>query len=129
MANPEAAALLRIARRDLRAAERLQDPAIDEASWGFFVQQAIEKALKAWLLLVGEQSPPIHNLTVLFQRLADRLGADALEPFQELVAFTDFAVQFRYDDALEPIGLDRLVWQQRTAALVQHVETLLASGH
>jgi len=129
VANPEAAALLRIARRDLRAAERLQDPAIDEASWGFFVQQAIEKALKAWLLLVGEPSPPIHNLTLLFQRLADRLGAVALEPFQELVAFTDFAVQFRYDDALEPIGLDRLVWQQRAAALVQHVETLLASGH
>lgn len=128
MANPEAAALLRIARRDLRAAERLQDPAIDEASWGFFVQQAVEKALKAWLLLVGEQPPPIHNLTLLFQRLADRLDAVALEPFQELVAFTDFAVQLRYDDALDPIGLDRSLWQQRAEALVQYVETLLASG-
>jgi HEPN domain-containing protein len=110
------------------AAERLQDPAIDEASWGFFVQQAVEKALKAWLLLVGEQPPPIHNLTLLFQRLVDRLGADALEPFLELVAFTDFAVQFRYDDALEPIGLDRALWQQRATLLVQHVEALLTSG-
>ena len=79
MANPEAAALLRIAWRDLRATERLQDPGIDEASWGFFVQQAVEKALKAWLLLLGESPAPIHNLTVLFWRIADRQGM--VEPF------------------------------------------------
>ena len=32
MANPEALAMLRIARRDLKAAQVLQDNAIDEAS-------------------------------------------------------------------------------------------------
>ena len=123
MANPEAAALLRIAWRDLRAAERLQDPGIDEASWGFFVQQAVEKALKAWLLLLGESPAPIHNLTVLFRRIADRQGM--VEPFLALEAFTDFAVQFRYDDALESMGLDRLSWQQRASALVRHVDALM----
>jgi HEPN domain-containing protein len=123
VANPEAAALLRIAWRDLRAAERLQDPAIDEASWGFFVQQAVEKALKAWLLLMAESPPPIHNLTVLFRRIADRQGA--VDPFLSLEAFTDFAVQFRYDDQLEPMGLDRLAWQQRATALVRHVDALM----
>ena len=45
MANPEAQALLRIARRDLKAAEVLQIPSIDESSWGFQIQQAVEKAL------------------------------------------------------------------------------------
>ena len=40
MANPEAQALLRIARRDLKAAEVLQIPSIDESSWGFQIQQA-----------------------------------------------------------------------------------------
>ena len=35
MANPEAQALLRIARRDLKAAEVLQIPSIDKSSWGF----------------------------------------------------------------------------------------------
>ena len=49
MANPEAQALLRIARRDLKAAEVLQIPSIDESSWGFQIQQAVEKSLKAWL--------------------------------------------------------------------------------
>ncbi len=123
MANPEAAALLRIAWRDFRAAERLQDPSIDEASWGFFVPQAVEKAFKAWLLLMAEPAPPMHNFTVLFQRIADRHGA--VEPFLPLEAFTDFAVQFRYDDALEPMGLDRLAWQQRATALVRHVDALM----
>lgn len=32
MANPDAAAMLRIARRDLKAAAVLQDPGIDEAN-------------------------------------------------------------------------------------------------
>jgi len=49
MANPEALALLRIARRELKAASLLQDPAAPEANWGFQIQQAVEKALKAWL--------------------------------------------------------------------------------
>ncbi len=51
MANPEALALLKIARRDLTAAALLQDPSADEANWGFQIQQAIEKALKG--LVVG----------------------------------------------------------------------------
>jgi len=41
--------MLTIARRDLKAAQALQDASISEASWGFQVQQAVEKALKAWL--------------------------------------------------------------------------------
>ena len=43
MANPEAQALLRIARRDLKAAEVLQIPSIDKSSWGFQIQQAVKK--------------------------------------------------------------------------------------
>ena len=72
MANPEALALLKIARRDLTAAALLQDPSADEANWGFQIQQAIEKALKAWLLGLGDDPPFIHNLTALFGRLTDR---------------------------------------------------------
>jgi HEPN domain-containing protein len=40
MANPEAERLLRIARRDLRMARQLLDPDVEEASWGWAVQQA-----------------------------------------------------------------------------------------
>ncbi|MFO7630734.1 MAG: hypothetical protein R6W06_14710 [Prochlorococcaceae cyanobacterium] len=35
MANPEALAMLRIARRALKAAQALQENEIAEASWGF----------------------------------------------------------------------------------------------
>lgn len=41
MANPESESLLKIARRDLQAASLLQDPAADEANWGFQIQQAV----------------------------------------------------------------------------------------
>jgi len=37
--------MLRIARRDLKAARALQEPSIDEASWGFQIQQVVEKSL------------------------------------------------------------------------------------
>lgn len=38
MVKPEALAMLRIARRDLQAAQLLQDKEIDEAIWGFQIQ-------------------------------------------------------------------------------------------
>lgn len=46
----EAARMLRLAQRDLKAALSMIDPDLfDEASWGFHLQQATEKALKAWI--------------------------------------------------------------------------------
>jgi HEPN domain-containing protein len=123
MASPEAQALLQIARRDLKAAEVLQDPAVDEANWGFQIQQAVEKALKAWLFSLGEEPPLIHNLTALLDRVADAGGV--VEPFLALEAFTVFAVQFRYDAEPEPMELDRPQWQQRAVELVEHVERIV----
>ena len=93
MANPDALAMLRIARRDLTAAAMLQDLSIDEANWGLQIQQAVEKALKAWLFGLGDDPPFIHNLTALFERISDRGGM--VEPYLPLEAFTAFAVQFR----------------------------------
>ena len=125
MANPEALAMLRIARRDLKAAQVLQDNAIDEAIWGFQIQQAVEKALKAWLLHLGEDPPLIHNLTALLERI-DRAGAE-VEHFRCLEAFTIFAVQFRYDADPEPMRLDRSHWLRRAEQLVDHVASLLGA--
>lgn len=106
MAIPEALVLLRIARRDLRAAVLLQNPAADEANWGFQIQQAVEKALKAWL----------------FGRITDRGGL--VEPFLALEAFTAFAVQFRYDAEPEQMNLDRQHWHQQAEVLVDHVAAI-----
>lgn len=126
MAHPEALDLLRIARRDLQAALLLQDPAADEANWGFQIQQATEKSLKAWLLCLDDDPPFIHNLTALFGRIMDR-GGD-VDPFLPLEAFTAFAVQFRYDADPEPMDLDREYWRQQAQTLLDHVTMICAAS-
>ena len=62
MDSPEAARLLRIARRDLKMARRLLDPDVEEASWGWAAQQCLEKTLKAWLRTTGVMPPATHDL-------------------------------------------------------------------
>ncbi len=104
-----AAGFLRIAHRDLRTASAMADASLfEEATWGFHLQQAIEKALKAWLL---------------FQMLRDQ-GA-AVEPFVGLSRFTLFAVVWRYDEEPDVEHLDRTVWNQLCAELLDHVGSLL----
>ncbi len=125
MANPEAQAMLLIARRDLKAARALQDNAIDEAIWGFQIQQAVEKALKAWLFDLGAVPPLIHNLTALMERIAG-FGTN-VDQFRRLEAFTIFAVQFRYDADPEPMGLDRAQWLRQVEQLVEHVATQIGA--
>lgn len=126
MAEADARSMLTIARRDPKAAWILQDASIADASWGFQVQQVVEKALKAWLFQLCDSPPFTHDLVVLFKRLL-RAGAD-VEAHRDLARFTDFAVQFRYDVEPEPMGLDRAHWLERAEELVDHVGTLIAAG-
>lgn len=116
---------LRIAHRDLRAAKAMADSSVfEEVSWAFYLQQATEKALKAWLLLLLPEQPPFtHNLRLLFQMLRD-LGAD-IEPFRALSRFTLFAVLRRYDEEPDVEDLDRAAWNQRCADLLEHVASLI----
>ena len=58
MVLSEAASFLRIAAADLATARASTDPTIfQEGAWGFWLQQAVEKALKAWLLNFGVVPP------------------------------------------------------------------------
>ena len=46
---------VRIAQRDLKAARgMLDEEALEEATWGYLIQQATEKALKAWISCLGQ---------------------------------------------------------------------------
>ncbi|MFN5118035.1 MAG: HEPN domain-containing protein [Cyanobacteriota bacterium] len=120
-----AAGFLRIAHRDLRTALAMADVSLfEEATWGFHLQQAIEKALKAWLLVLTPEQPPFsHNLRLLFQMLRDQ-GA-AVEPFVGLSRFTLYAVVWRYDEEPDVEHLDRTAWNQLCAELLDHVGSLL----
>ena len=123
MAAPEADRLLRIARRDLRMARRLLDPDVEEASWGWALQQSFEKTLKAWLQHLGIKPPHSHDIARLLV-LLEQAGVNVRE-LLALRAFTTFAVQGRYDDEPEELGLDRIAWCQRAEALIEHVQSLL----
>ena len=95
--------MYRAAERDVLTLRSMTAGAPVE-SFGFHVQQAAEKALKAWLALLGEQYPLTHSIETLLDLLDDR-GA-AAEPFRSLIDYTPYAVEFRYvgaDPDAEPI--------------------------
>jgi HEPN domain-containing protein len=120
MTPPEALRLLRVSRRDLQMAHRLIDPDVAEASWGWAMQQCIEKLLKAWLHALSQDVPRSHDIARLLL-LLQSAGIDVSEllPYR---AFTVYAVQFRYDDEPEDLGLDRASWCERAKALIDRVE-------
>lgn len=123
MTASEAARLLRIARRDLRMARRLLDPDVEEASWGWALQQTFEKTLKAWLQHLGVRPPRSHDIARLLM-LLEQAEVD-VTPLLPLRAFTTFAVQGRYDDEPDDLGLNRVVWCERAEALIEQVQSLL----
>ena len=103
MASPEAARLLRIARRDLKMARRLLDPEVEEASWGWAAQQCLEKTLKAWLHTTGVKPPATHDLARLLLLLEQ--SAVYITALLSLRAFSTFAVQTRPANEPEQLTL------------------------
>jgi HEPN domain-containing protein len=85
---------LRIAEKDLGRVEHLLDVHDPEAA-GFFLQQAVEKFLKAFLLSKGWELERIHDLEVL---LNAALAYDpSLEPFRAVCQkVTGFYLVERY---------------------------------
>lgn len=105
--SDEALHLLAAARKDWRALTGMADPSVfaDEV-FGFHAQQAVEKALKAWLAALGVEYPRTHDLSLLLEGL--REDGQPVGPFDGLVEFNPYAVQFRYE-AFDELGspLDR----------------------
>ncbi len=100
---------LAMAEKDYRAVCGMtsSDFFSNEIFW-FHVQQSVEKILKGWLCCLGVPVPRIHDLDELAETVKSN-GKTALDPYLHLLAFTDFAVSFRYDVYLD-IGedLDRI---------------------
>ena len=66
--------MYRAAERDVLTLRSMTaDPPVE--SFGFHVQQAAEKALKAWLALLGEKYPLTHSIETLLDILDDRDAA------------------------------------------------------
>lgn len=105
--------LLRMAHKDFNALVGMQGNSLfaDEI-FGFHVQQAVEKSLKARLF-----------------SLLENQGAE-VEPFWSLVQYTMFAVQARYEEGVADMDetIDRTAEIAHVSALLTHVEKLLAAN-
>ena len=88
--------ILETARRDLRAVRAMHDTeSFPDEIFGFHAQQSVEKALKAWVALLGKQFPKTHDIKRLIDVLRENgIVTETLEPFVDLNAF---AVQYRYE--------------------------------
>ena len=123
----QAQSLLRMAQMDLNALMGMGNNALfaDEI-FGFHAQQAIEKALKAWLSARGVEFPLTHELTRLLN-LLEKQG-EYVEAFWPLAQYTVFAVQARYEEGLFDLdaALDRSTVVEQTQSLLEHVERVLS---
>ncbi len=112
MNEPESAFnMFTMAKMDFDTLQRmLKDPDFADEAFGFHAQQAVEKALKTWLIFVQHRHPKIHDLRVLV-RLLEESGQSLPERFEALLDLTTFGTVFRYqsyepfDDYLDRTGI------------------------
>ena len=118
--------LLKMAVKDHTALSGMLDSrSFSEEVFGFHAQQAVEKALKAWIAALCLVYPKSHDLSVLIKILKDS-GQD-LSAFPDLEDYSVFAVQYRYEayDETEEV-LDRPATISATMSLVDHVQGMVA---
>lgn len=117
----QALALLEAAGRDLSALKGMDNPEVfANEIFGFHAQQAVEKLLKAWLALLGEEYPLTHNLEVLLDIIAQR--APAAGQFWPLVDYTPYAGRLRYTFSdVDAVPLDRAATTEQIDILAEHL--------
>ena len=115
-----------LAQDDFRALEAFESlPEVTTAIFGFHAEQAVEKALKAWLTTAGARYPKVHDIRLLLKLLTDA-GQAVPEPFRRLVYLTAFAAQFRYEQNEELVPeLDRPAVIREVGAVLEHVARLI----
>lgn len=118
---------LGMAAKDLAALTKMAgDTGFAEEVFGLHAQQAVEKALKAWLCLTeAPRVPRIHDLEELAALLAEQ-NEQVPEELQSLLDLTDFAVQFRYEPYPsfgEPLNREAIA--SNAGRLIEHVREKL----
>ena len=104
----DARVLMALVDRHLRALQLNLDPAYPDEEWGFTAQQAVEKLLKAWIVLADRRPPRVHDLEDLVA-----LAGQQLDPL--LLELQVFAVEARYEEGPFPLPAPR----QELLALVE----------
>jgi HEPN domain-containing protein len=116
--------LLLTAKSDLKALGNMLDAErFDDRIFGFHAQQAVEKALKAWLSALGCAYPYTHDLSLLLHELEQK-GA-VVDEHWDLLELSSFAVRFRYEvvpEGEEPLDRESLL--SAVSALIAKVELM-----
>jgi HEPN domain-containing protein len=115
-------AILAMAKKDLRALEGMvadREHFADEV-FGFHAQQAVEKALKAWIAAMGKEYPFNHDISQLLGIL--KTNGIAIDEWMTLLELAGFSVQFRYEELdLDDEPLDRTALIDRIRQLIDRV--------
>ena len=124
----QARVLLEAAEFDVSALRGMGDATVfADAVFGFHVQQAAEKAFKAWLALLGAVYPLTHDLEELLELLSAQ-EPDAAR-FDALIEYTPYAVQLRYAGSVPGTApLDRDTAAAHAEALLEEVRRRLAEA-
>jgi HEPN domain-containing protein len=104
--NPEARELAQLLIRKAEGDEAvllklLDDPEIPDDVLGFHMQQAVEKRLKAVLVLHGVEYERTHSVSYL-TTLIERRGIELPACRERIEELTPWAVAARYDDTSRP---------------------------
>ena len=100
--------LLAKAQDDLHALGNMLDHrSFSTAIFGFHAQQAVEKAAKAWLIVLGWDPPFTHDLRELLFELEQRAGSETSQ-WRDFLALNPFAARLRYGEEPRAHELDRL---------------------
>ena len=116
----DALLLLAIVRRHLRSPGLTLDPAYPDEDWGFTAQQAVEKLLKAWIVLADRRPPRVHYLEDLFA-----LAGQQLDPL--LLDLQVFAVEARYEQGPFPLPAPRQELLALVEAELERCERMVAA--
>ena len=108
----DALLLFAIVRCHLQVLRLGLDEAYPAEDWGFTAQQAVEKLLKAWIVLRNGQPPRVHDLTTLAE-------CSGLECNPLLLELQVYAVEARYEEGPFPLPADR-------SLILEAIQQLLA---
>ena len=107
--------LLAIVRRHLRTLRLGLDSTYPAEDWGFTAQQAVEKLLKARIVLANRQAPRVHDLADLALLAGEEVAA-------ELLSLQVFAVEALYEAGPFPLPADRSSLLSSIELLAQRLE-------
>lgn len=119
--------LLHKASQDVAVMERLaQDETIEDETIGFHAQQAVEKALKAWLAHLGANYPKAHSLELLLDILETQ-GLALPPDLRDVERLTPFATVFRYEALPIDTPMDRVAVLRQVKGICAFVEAIVSS--